>query len=79
MDGKTENITEHFADIYKNLYNSVDDGDEIEILKDEVNLLININNLEDVDKVTPTIVKSATKNLKTGKLILHVISVQIAS
>ena len=35
MDGKSENISEHFKSIYQELYNSVDDSRELGDIKKE--------------------------------------------
>ena len=67
IDGNNENVTEHFAQIYSGLYNSVDGSDDIDELKKQVNESITIESLDDVNKVVPDIVRSATKHLKAGK------------
>ena len=40
MDGKKEDLEEHFKGIYENLYNSVDDKDNLENLLDDVNKVL---------------------------------------
>ena len=67
MDGKKENIGEHFKDVYEDLYNSVDDKENVENLLEEVNNGINFTHVHDVKKVTPDLVKEAVKHLKDGK------------
>ena len=67
MDGHNEGIENHFKDIYANLYNSVDDKQNIVDLLNTVNDEINYTHAYDVNKVTPEIVKEATKHLKDGK------------
>jgi hypothetical protein len=67
MDGVKENIGEHFKDIYKDLYNSIDDKENILNLLEVVNNGINYTHIHDVKKVTPDIVKEAAKHLKDGK------------
>ena len=67
MDGKKNNLEEHFKDIYGNLYNSVDDKEKILEVLNIVNDGINHTHVHDVMKVTPDVVKEATKQLKDGK------------
>ena len=67
MDGVKENVEEHFKDIYKHLYNSIDDKENILNLLEVVNNSINFTDTHDVKKVTPEIVKEAAKHLKDGK------------
>ena len=67
MDGKSENIEEHFKSIYETLYNSVDDSGELKAINDEVNLKLNSSHLIDVSKVTPAVVKEATTHIKDDK------------
>ena len=67
MDGEKENVGEHFKDIYKDLYNSVDDKDDIANILEVVNNGINNSHAHDVKKVTPEIVKEAAMRLKDGK------------
>ena len=67
MDGKSENIQEHFKSIYETLYNSVDDSGELKAINDEVNKKLNASHLIDVSKVTPTIVKEASTHIKDDK------------
>ena len=67
IDGKSENIENHFSNIYKSLYNSVDDKEEvIDILKN-VHESIDENDYNDVLKVTPEKVKEATDHLNNNK------------
>ena len=67
MDGVNGNISDHFRDIYKNLYNSVDDADEMNDIKEDVEANLNHTELYEVNKVTPAIIKEAAKNLKDDK------------
>ena len=67
MDGKSENIQEHFKSIYETLYNSVDDSGELKAINDEVNKKLNASHLIDVSKVTPTIVKEASTHIEDDK------------
>ena len=67
MDGVTVGVDDHFKDIYGNLYNSVDDDEELDILAKQVDKKVNICHLHDVMKVTPEVVKEAAKNLRDSK------------
>ena len=57
MDGVNVNIPEHFRSIYSNLYNSVDDADNMAKVSTEVEENIGPTSLSDVEKVTPTLIK----------------------
>ena len=67
MDGKKDNIANHFKDIYSELYNSVDDMQNLFELKNELENSINFSQISEVSKVTPDIVKKAAGNLKDNK------------
>ena len=67
IDGVNENISEHFKTLYSNLYNSVEDADNMTRVSIEVEDNIGEYSVDDVNKVTPEIVKEATKKLKSGK------------
>ena len=67
IDGVTQDIPNHFGSIYKELYNCVEDGDEIIKISEEIESLINVESFEDVMRVTPEEVKKATEKLKAGK------------
>jgi hypothetical protein len=67
IDGVNKNIPDHFENIYKELYNSVHDGDEVKLINEEVERNINVQHLEDIDKVTADEVKKAASKLKPGK------------
>ena len=67
MDGVRLGIADHFQNIYKNLYNSVDDHEDLMNLCNSVEGKVNSYHLNDVDKVTPDVVKEAAQNLKDSK------------
>ena len=54
-------------DIYKDLYNSVEDSTELIELCDTVNRKENVSCLNDVKKVTPDVISEAAKNLRDSK------------
>ena len=67
MDGVKEDIPNHFGNIYKELYNCVDDGEEVVKICEDIEALINVESFDDVMRVTPEEVKKATAKLKPGK------------
>ena len=67
MDGVSENIENYFKETYSSLYNSVDDMLAMETLKDDINAMINMADLEEILKVTPEVVKNAATCLKNSK------------
>ena len=67
MDGENVGIENHFKGIYADLYNSVDDKQNLVDLLSKVNDEINSTHAYDVNKVTAELVKEATKHLKDGK------------
>ena len=67
MDGKTENVSEHFKSIYETLYNSVDDSAELNDIKFQLDGRLNSAHIQDVLKVTPTLVKEAASHIKDDK------------
>lgn len=66
IDGVTEDIPSHFANIYKQPYNSNDDNENLKVLKEEVNGKIKSFH-NDVNKVIEKLVKEATNCLKNSK------------
>ena len=67
MDGVNENIPNHFKEIYEKLYNSVDDKNEMIELNNHVEANITHSQLNEVNKVTPDIIKKAASNLSNAK------------
>ena len=67
MDGVKVDIAGHFKTIYSELYNSVNDGDDLVKIADEVESKINSLSALDVEKVTPEVVKEAASHLKDSK------------
>ena len=68
MDGvRGVGIADHFKSIYSDLYNSVDDQEELLNLCATVDDKVNVYHLHDVNKVTPDIVKEAASNLRDSK------------
>ena len=67
VDGQSSNIENHFSSIYKTLYNSVDDQSDVTNLYGEINKNICHDDLADVKKVTPSLVKEAVGHLNNCK------------
>ena len=67
MDGVVEGIPEHFRTIYSDLYNSVEDRENMTRLSTDVEQRVGDFSLQDVAKVTPDLVKEAASKLKAGK------------
>ena len=62
----TDNIPRHFATVYKNLYNSVDDHDNLKILEESIQTDIGMS-LEHIDLIIKEVLTSASMKLKPGK------------
>ena len=67
IDGVTSNVESHFADVYKKLYNSVDDTEELAEIEQYLNKNINESSLNEVKVVTPQLVREAIGLLKNDK------------
>ena len=52
IDGASENIPNHFQDIYRDLYNSVEDGPDVVKISQEVNENISAVSIHDVNRLT---------------------------
>ena len=67
MDGVKSQIESHFAKVYERLYNSVDDKEGTQEVKDYLNRNIDERSLDDVNLVTPNLVEKAINHLKNDK------------
>ena len=67
IDGVKEDIPEYFSNIYRDLYNSVSDGDEVKLISEEIEIKLSNHNMKDVDKVNVEVIKKAASKLKPGK------------
>ena len=67
IDGVKDDVPGHFRSIYNELYNCVDDGNEVLKISQELEEKITIDCLDDVNRVTAEEVKKAAANLKPGK------------
>ena len=62
-------IADKFREVFEKLYNSVTDQSALETVEERIrSLLINENNLEEIGKVTPEIVKQAAMMMKIHKM-----------
>ena len=62
-----DDIPEHFTGIYSKLYNSVGDKEELNDIEKEIEEKVIFSELEDVDRVTPRVIKEATSKLRNSK------------
>ena len=67
IDGKSENVPDHFKNIYSELFNSVNDAENMAQVSQEIASRISSKDLDDIEKVTPDVVKQAAEKLKPGK------------
>ena len=67
IDGVSEDVPGHFRSIYEDLYNCVEDSDEVRKISEDVEAVISEKCLEDVKKVTKEEVKKAATALKPAK------------
>ena len=67
IDDKTKNIEEHFAGLYKTLYNSVDDQDSLQDVASIIDSKISNNCKEEIKKITPDIIKEAVSRIRPQK------------
>ena len=67
IDGKSSKVENHFSSIYQSLYNSVNDQDEVNNILKNVHENTCQDDIKDVRKVTPSIVKEAVAHLQNGK------------
>ena len=67
IDGVTDDIPDHFAAIYRELFSSVIDEAEIKIIKKEMEDRISTCNKQDVEKINSSCVERAVKKLKSSK------------
>ena len=51
IDGVTDGIPDHFTAIYRELFSSVSDDDEIKIIKKDLEDRISTCNIQDVEKI----------------------------
>lgn len=69
IDGQvgSENISNHFAEIYRELYNKHEPGPEFQEVMDTIEGKIDYQLNSDLDRVTETTVRDALSKLKAGK------------
>ena len=63
VDGESKDIPGYFVKIYSELYNSTDDAKQLRKLSADINKKINFTDFQDVEKITPDVVKEANKEL----------------
>lgn len=69
VDGfnNSEDISNHFASVYKNLYQKNDSSNLLKTQIEEMNSNISVGNLEEVDQLTPAVVYQAISSLHKSK------------
>ena len=67
IDGVNTNIESHVANVCKQLYNSVDDKAALIKVKQYLNDRINSSSIDDVRRITPSLVEEAIGRLKNNK------------
>lgn len=67
IDGVTDDIHNHFGEIYKGLYNRNNENSELLSLKRILDTKIDERSLNDIELITPSLVKIAVENLKSSK------------
>ena len=67
IDGEKKDIVGHFGDIYSKLYNSAEDTNEMQNVKVKVEEAIYDKSIEDVNRITPEIVRKAAHKLNNGE------------
>ena len=67
IDDQTDDIQEHFAGIYSTLYNSVDDYEDLIDVAKILDSKISNKCVDEVEKVTPDLIKEAVKRVKPNK------------
>ena len=67
IDGVTNNVESHFASIYKQVYNSVDDQSELFDLTKHLSDCINPSNINNVLRISPSLVREAITRPKNNK------------
>ena len=69
MDGRSEHISEHFANKYKELFNSVKAEEELCKLNVIINKRITNSSIIEVDKLTPSVIAEAVSHLKNETIV----------
>ena len=68
VDGVTSNIESHFSSVYERLYNSIDDKESLNAISRQLKENIDEHSLEEVDKITPKLIRMAINKFKNGKM-----------
>ena len=68
IDGVTNNLETHFANVYEKLYNSIDDKDNLTTVLQHLNTKIDCESVTKVEQITPILDKEAISKLKNDKV-----------
>ena len=63
----SSNISNHFAEIYSDLYNSVEHDEQFDQLCEQIDLSVGNQSLVQVDRITEELVRQALKKMKGNK------------
>lgn len=66
IDGN-ENPVERFGEVYETLFNSAGDQAAMNKILSDINSKMGVNDLEEVDRITPEIISEAVDNIKVRK------------
>ena len=64
---KVQEIVNKFREVYKDLYNSADTTDAVNLIKNRLEDMIDLDSLDEVNKVTGSVVKKAALKMKPNK------------
>lgn len=67
IDGHTHDIPDYLAEKYENLYNGVDDAENLTKLEAKLNDSISQHSCTHANLLNPDVIRSASRKLKTGK------------
>ena len=63
----SQNIANHFAEIYSQLYSRHQHDSRFEEMADSINKAVNDHSITEVERITPALVRKALKQMKNGK------------
>ena len=67
IDGVTNNLETHFANVHEKLYNPIDDKENLMTVLQHLNTKIDCESVTKVEQITPILVKEAISKLKNDK------------
>ena len=69
IDGQChpQDISNHFKNLYQQIFNAHSDTDEVKTILDEINASLQPSDISIVDKITPDLIKLLIKNMASDK------------